>query len=72
MLLACGLLDAWANALFLAATRHGMLTLVAVLGALYPAATLLLARGVLGERLARPQLGGVALAGLAVALVTLG
>ena len=70
MLLACGLLDAWANALFLAATHHGMLTLVAVLGALYPAATLLLARGVLGERLARPQLSGVLLAGAAVALVT--
>jgi uncharacterized membrane protein len=72
MLVTCGLLDAWANALFLAATHHGMLTLVGVLGALYPAATLLLARGVLGERLARPQLGGVLLAVAAVALVTVG
>ena len=72
MLVTCGLLDAWANALFLLATRHGMLTVVAVLGALYPAATLLLARGVLGERLARPQLGGVALATAAVALVAIG
>jgi uncharacterized membrane protein len=72
MLVACGLLDAWANALFLLATHHGMLTLVGVLGALYPAATLLLARGVLGERLARPQLGGVALAAAAVTLVSVG
>jgi len=72
MLLTCGLLDAWANALFLAATHHGMLTLVGVLGALYPAATLLLARGVLGERLARPQFSGVLLAVAAVALVTVG
>ncbi|HLM65394.1 MAG TPA: EamA family transporter [Acidimicrobiales bacterium] len=72
MLVACGLLDAWANALLLFATHHGMITLVAVLGSLYPATTLLLARSVLGERLARPQLGGVALAGAAVVLVSVG
>jgi uncharacterized membrane protein len=72
MLVACGLLDAWANALFLLATQNGMLTLVAVLGALYPAATLMLARTVLGERLARHQLAGVALAAAAVALVSIG
>jgi drug/metabolite transporter (DMT)-like permease len=72
MLVACGLLDAWANALFLLATNHGMLTLVSVIGALYPATTLLMARTVLGERLARPQIGGVLLAGAAVALVTAG
>ncbi|HEY8524210.1 MAG TPA: EamA family transporter [Acidimicrobiales bacterium] len=72
MLAACGLLDAAANALFLLATHHGMLTLVAVLGSLYPASTLALARAVLGERLARPQLAGVALAGMAVTLVAAG
>ena len=72
MLVACGLLDAWANALFLVATNHGMLTLVSVIGALYPATTLLMARTVLGERLARPQVGGVLLAGAAVVLVTAG
>jgi drug/metabolite transporter (DMT)-like permease len=49
-----------------------MLTLVSVIGALYPATTLLMARTVLGERLARPQIGGVLLAGAAVALVTAG
>lgn len=72
MLVACGLLDAWANALYLLATHRGMLTLVAVIGALYPASTLLLARTILGERLARHQFGGVLLAGAAVALVAAG
>jgi drug/metabolite transporter (DMT)-like permease len=72
MLAACGLLDAWANALFLLATHHGMLTLVAVIGALYPASTVMLARVVLGERLGRPQLAGMLLAGAAVTLVTVG
>ncbi len=72
MLAACGLLDAWANTLFLLATHHGMLTLVAVIGALYPASTVMLARAVLGERLGRPQIAGVLLAGAAVTLVTVG
>ncbi|MGQ0617069.1 MAG: EamA family transporter [Acidimicrobiia bacterium] len=70
LLVGCGLLDASANALFLVATQLGALTLVAVLGALYPASTVLLARVVLSERLARPQLAGCALAATAVVLVT--
>ena len=68
----CGVLDAGANALFLLATQRGLLTLVAVLGALYPATTLLLARAVLGERLAGIQRAGVGLAAVAVVLVTAG
>ncbi|MBA2281016.1 MAG: DMT family transporter [Acidimicrobiia bacterium] len=69
LLVGCGLFDAGANALFLLATHRGLLTLVSVLGALYPAATVLLARIVLHERMNRIQLSGVALAGVAVALV---
>jgi drug/metabolite transporter (DMT)-like permease len=64
---AVGLADVTANALFAFASGHGLLALVAVLGSLYPIATVLLAHVVLGERLTRAQqLGiGVALAGVA-------
>jgi drug/metabolite transporter (DMT)-like permease len=72
LLVATGALDASANALFLVATQHGMLTVVAVLGALYPASTLILARLVLGERLAGWQRVGVAVALTAVVLVSAG
>ena len=41
-----------ANVLFLLASRQGLLTLVGVIGAMYPASTVVLARVVLGERLA--------------------
>lgn len=71
-LLTIGVVEVLANALFLLATQRGLLTLVSVLGALYPASTLLLARAILGERLARSQLTGVLLAGGAVVLVTAG
>lgn len=70
LLVGCGLLDASANALFLVATQLGALTVVAVLGALYPVSTVLLARVVLSERLDWPQLAGCALAATAVVLVT--
>jgi drug/metabolite transporter (DMT)-like permease len=72
LLVGCGLGDAGANALFLLATQRGFLTLVAVLAALYPASTVLLARFVLGERLVGSQRVGIALAGLAVVVVSAG
>ncbi len=63
-----GLLDVTANGLYLLAVREGLLSLVAVLSSLYPAATVVLARVVLGERLRPAQLAGL---GLGLAGVTL-
>jgi drug/metabolite transporter (DMT)-like permease len=54
-----GLLDLLANLLFVLATGRGLLSVVGVLGALYPAVTVLLARAVLHERLSRAQNAGV-------------
>lgn len=65
-----GVFDVSANALFLLASREGLLSLVSVLAALYPAATVVLARVVLDERLQRHQLAGLAAALAGVALIT--
>lgn len=67
-----GVLDAVANALFLFATRTGLLALAGLLSSLYPVVIILLARQVLGERLRRVQVAGVGLAVLAVVLVSVG
>lgn len=67
-----GLLDVVANACFLLASRRGLLSIVALLSSLYPAATVVLARIVLDERLGRAQAAGLAGAGAAVLLITLG
>ncbi|HET6954182.1 MAG TPA: EamA family transporter [Acidimicrobiales bacterium] len=66
----CGLLDAGANVLYLLAVGHGLLSVVAVLTALYPAGTVLLARYVLGEHLAPVQRAGLGLAAVAAVLIT--
>lgn len=67
-LVAIGIFDTGANVLVAAATTHGAAGIVAVLSALYPVVTVLLARIVLGERLsASRRLGGVvAIAGAAL------
>lgn len=57
-----GILDSSANVFFLFAMRFGSLTVVSVLTALYPLGTLILARVVLKEKIAKVQLAGVLLA----------
>jgi drug/metabolite transporter (DMT)-like permease len=56
---AIGVLDLLANLLFVLATSRGLLSVVGVLGSLYPVITVLLARIVLHERLSRAQARGV-------------
>ncbi|MFF3891106.1 EamA family transporter [Streptomyces sp. NPDC001914] len=68
---AAGVLDSVANLLFLLAARGGDLAVVAVITALYPAGTVLLARGVLAERIHRGQLVGLGTAAVAVSLLAL-
>ncbi|MFM2385121.1 MAG: hypothetical protein RL166_995, partial [Actinomycetota bacterium] len=57
-----GVMDSTANILFLNAMRAGELTIVAVLTALYPLGTIILARIFLKEKIAKVQLAGVLLA----------
>jgi drug/metabolite transporter (DMT)-like permease len=56
---AIGVFDLLANLLFVLAAGRGLLSVVGVLGSLYPAITVVLARLVLHERLSRAQNAGV-------------
>lgn len=69
--LAAGALDALANAVFQLAAQRGLLAIVAVIGSLYPASTVILARVLLKETLSRIQLLGVVLALLAASTLAL-
>jgi drug/metabolite transporter (DMT)-like permease len=64
-----GVLDTAANALYVFASRGGFLSVVGVLGSLYPVVTLLAAHVVLHERITRAQKGGVVLALAGVCVV---
>lgn len=66
-----GLVDTFSNALFLYATLEGDLAIVAVLSSLYPIATVILARLVLGERLTRLQQSGFVAAMVATTLIAI-
>lgn len=70
--LACGVVDAAANALALVALRTGDLSVVSALTALYPAGTILLAAIVLRERVAAVQWLGLTLALVAGGMLALG
>lgn len=71
LIVPAGLCDAGANALFVAASRAGALSVVGVVSSLYPAATVLLASVVLKERVTRSQGVGLVLAGTGVVLLAL-
>ena len=67
-----GLMDAGANAVYGSAIRLGVFSVIVVLGSLYPAATVLLARQVHRERLNRLQLAGVMVLLVAVPMIAAG
>jgi len=67
-----GGLDLFANGLYALATRHGLLSIIAVAASLYPLATVILARVVLGERVRRSQEIGIAAAVAGIAMIAAG
>jgi drug/metabolite transporter (DMT)-like permease len=67
-----GVLDVSATGLYAVATRHGLLSVVSVAASLYPLATVVLARVVLGERVRRVQELGIAAALAGVVLMAAG
>lgn len=67
-----GVLGGIANLLYLAATGAGQLAVVAVVTALYPAVTILLARLTLHERWSQLQIIGLAASAIAVAAISIG
>jgi drug/metabolite transporter (DMT)-like permease len=67
-----GLLDITATGLYGVASTKGALSVVSVVGALYPVTTVLLARMVLSERLRPIQAAGVAAAFAGVGLIVAG
>jgi drug/metabolite transporter (DMT)-like permease len=71
-LAAIGVCDVLANSLFALATNHGLLSLVSVAGSMYAVVTVLLARFVLGERLAGSQQAGFAVAIAGVVMLAAG
>jgi drug/metabolite transporter (DMT)-like permease len=71
-LVAIGVLDLSANLLFALASTRGLVSLVGLLGSLYPVVTVLLAAGFLGERPRSNQWAGVAAALAGVAMIGAG
>jgi len=71
-MLAIGALDMAANALFAVASTRGLVSVVSVVASLYPVTTVMLARLLLGERIAGVQQVGVAAALSGVVLITAG
>jgi drug/metabolite transporter (DMT)-like permease len=72
LILLVGVGDMAGNLLFAAASSQGLVSIVSVLASLYPIVTVLLARIVLGERVARSQEVGIVLTLAGVALIASG
>ena len=72
VLIVIGLLDSGATELFAVATTKGLLSVVAVLAALYPVLVAILARVVLHERLTAVQRGGALAAVAGAAAISTG
>ena len=72
VIIAAGVFDVTANALYLFAVHGGLLSIVAVLVSLYPVGTVVCSVIVLGERLRTQQVAGVLTALAAVVLITAG
>jgi len=70
-LFAVGVLDVSADVFFAFATTIGLLSIVSILSSLYPVATVILARIVLKERMARLQQLGIVLALAGVLLISI-
>jgi drug/metabolite transporter (DMT)-like permease len=67
-----GILDASANMMFAEGSQRGLVSVVAVLGSLYPVATIALASVVLKERLGPLQAAGAAIALVGVVMIAAG
>jgi drug/metabolite transporter (DMT)-like permease len=72
LMLAIGALDMGATASYIAATQSGPLTIAAILSALYPVVTVILAATVLRERVTRVHLLGIVVAGISIVLIAAG
>jgi drug/metabolite transporter (DMT)-like permease len=72
ILVAAGTIDCSATGFYALATTKGALSIVAVVGSLYPVMTVVLARTFLGERIRRVQQVGVVAALAGVAMIAAG
>ncbi len=69
---AVGAMDMTANIFLLAALHEpGLVSLVILISSLYPGFTVILARLVIDERITRIQLGGLLMAGIGIALISI-
>jgi drug/metabolite transporter (DMT)-like permease len=64
--------DMFGNLLFAAASSRGLVSIVSVLASLYPVVTVLLARVVLSERVARTQEAGIVITLAGVVMISVG